>query len=157
MALHNRLIGKASRLYWRIRKPRTLGVRAIVVDRDDRVALVRHSYGEQWYLPGGGVRKGEGFDVALQRELAEEIALRGATIERILGVYHSRREAKDDHIVIFVVRVTEAGQADLRRADHLEIEDVRWFRCDEMPADLSPATSRRIAEYRAGLTRWGTW
>jgi ADP-ribose pyrophosphatase YjhB (NUDIX family) len=157
MAWHHRLIGKAARFYWRLRRPRTLGVRAVVVDRNDRIALVRHTYADQWYLPGGGVKKGESFEAALLRELREEIALDDPRIETILGVYHSRREAKDDHIVIFVVRVGNGAAARLRRADGMEIEEAGWFPLNALPAGVSAATSRRIAEYRAGTIGWGAW
>ena len=157
MAWHHRLIGKAARLYWRLRKPRTLGVRAVVVDQNDRIALVRHTYADRWYLPGGGVKKGESFEAALLRELGEEVALGDARIETVLGVYHSRREAKDDHIVIFVVRVEIDPTARLQAADAMEIADAGWFSPDEMPAGLSAATGRRIAEFRAGRQGWGAW
>jgi ADP-ribose pyrophosphatase YjhB (NUDIX family) len=155
MSWHHRLIHRAARLYWRVRKPRTLGVRALVLDEKDRVALVRHTYTDQWYLPGGGVKKGESFEAALHRELKEEVALSDARIERVLGVYHSRHEAKDDHIVIFAVRV--ADSAALRPVDAMEIEDVRWFAMDGMPETASPATKRRLAEYQAGIVGLGAW
>ncbi|MDD1450360.1 NUDIX domain-containing protein [Sphingomonas sp. H160509] len=90
MGVRHRLIGKAARLVWRIGKPRTIGVRALLLDRDGRVALVRHTYADHWYLPGGGVKKGESIAAALLRELAEEVAIADAVIERVLGVYHSR-------------------------------------------------------------------
>jgi ADP-ribose pyrophosphatase YjhB (NUDIX family) len=157
MALHHRLIHRAARLYWRVRKPRTLGVRAVVLDGKDRVALVRHTYTDQWYLPGGGVKKGESFETALHRELKEEVALSDASIERVLGIYHSRRDAKDDHIVIFAVRVSDSAAQELRPTDPMEIEEVRWFAMDGMPAGVSPATSRRLAEYRAGTVGLGVW
>ncbi len=157
MALHHRLINRAARLYWRVRRPRTLGVRAVVLDRDERIALVRHTYADHWYLPGGGVKKGESFQSALLRELEEEVALRDARIERILGVYHSRREAKDDHIVIYVVRVEVDPCADLARADLTEIEEAGWFALDALPDGVSPATGRRIAEYREGAVGSGPW
>ena len=157
MSWHHRLISRAARLYWRVRKPRTLGVRAVVLDENDRVALVRHTYTDQWYLPGGGVKKGESFETALHRELKEEVALSNARIERVLGVYHSRRDSKDDHIVIFAVRVADSAAQDLRPADLMEIEEVRWFAMDGMPAEVSPATRRRLAEYRAGIVGSGTW
>src|SRR5262245_36495925 len=137
MSLPHRLLHRAVRLYWRILRPRTLGVRAIVLDDRDRVALVRHTYTDQWYLPGGGVKKGESFETALDRELKEEIAIGDARIERVLGTYHSRHDGKDDHIVIFAVRV--AAQ-ELRPSDAVEIADVRWFAMEEIPADASPAT-----------------
>ena len=155
MSLPHRLIRQAARLYWRIRKPRTLGVRAIVLDDMDRVALVRHTYTDQWYLPGGGVKKGESFESALHRELKEEVALGNARIERVLGVYHSRRDGKDDHIVIFAVKV--AAAQDLRPSDAIEIEEMRWFAMEDIPAEASPATKRRLAEYRAGTVGSGAW
>jgi ADP-ribose pyrophosphatase YjhB (NUDIX family) len=157
MSWHHRLLHRAAHLYWRVWKPRTLGVRAVVLDEKDRVALVRHTYTDQWYLPGGGVKKGESFETALHRELKEEVALFNARIERVLGVYHSRRDSKDDHIVIFAVRVDDRAAQDLRPADPMEIEDVRWFAMDGMPAEASPATRRRVAEYQAGIVGLGAW
>uniref|UniRef100_UPI000ADAEDDE NUDIX domain-containing protein n=1 Tax=Sphingomonas pruni TaxID=40683 RepID=UPI000ADAEDDE len=65
MAWTHRLAGKAARIVWRITRPRTIGVRAILRDRDGRIALVRHTYLDHWYLPGGGVKKGESIDAAL--------------------------------------------------------------------------------------------
>ncbi|MES2445139.1 MAG: NUDIX domain-containing protein [Pseudomonadota bacterium] len=155
MALRHRLLGKAARLYWRLTRPRTLGVRALVLDPDDRVALVRYTYGAHWYLPGGGVKKKENFDAAIARELREEIAIAEFAVERILGVYHSMREFKDDHVVVFVVRVSDASA--LARADLLEIEEAAWFPLDALPEGTSPATLRRIDEYRAGATGTGDW
>ena len=154
MALHHRLIGKAARLWWRIRRPRTLGVRVLVVDGRERIALVRHTYTDAWYLPGGGVKKGESFETAGLRELREEVGIAEAAIERVLGIYHSRTEGKDDHVVVYVMRV---GGAELRRADAMEIEEVGWFAPDAMPEGVSPATLRRIGEYRAGSVGRGNW
>ncbi len=52
-----------------VRNPFTLGVRVIVEDRNSRVLLVRHSYVTGWYLPGGGVDKGETMEEAACREV----------------------------------------------------------------------------------------
>jgi ADP-ribose pyrophosphatase YjhB (NUDIX family) len=155
VGLLHRLIGKAARLVWRIGKPRTIGVRALLLDQGGRVALVRHTYADHWYLPGGGVKKGESIAAALLRELAEELAIADPVIERVLGVYHSRGEGKDDHIVIFVVRTAASGILD--RADLREIEQAGWFTIDDLPEATSPATLRRIAEYRQGVTGAGAW
>ena len=155
MGVRHRLIGTVARLAWRIGKPRTIGVRALLLDRDGRVALVRHTYADHWYLPGGGVKKGESTVAALTRELAEEVAIADPVIERVLGVYHSRQESKDDHIVIFVVRTAASGV--LVRSDLREIEQAAWFPLDELPETTSPATRRRIAEYRQGATGTEAW
>jgi len=117
MALLHRLLGKAARIVWRITRPRTIGVRAVLLDpAGARVALVRHTYLDGWYLPGGGVKKGEAIADALHRELAEEVAVADADVERVLGVYHNQREGKDDHVIVYVAR---AGSDALRGADAL--------------------------------------
>jgi len=155
MALRHRLISKMARLYWRIWRPRTLGVRALVCDDAGRIALVRHTYADHWYLPGGGVKKGESFAAAALREVEEEIGLTGCVIERIQGVYHSRREYKDDHIVLFALRAPDGASIEAR--DRLEIAETGWVALDALPDDLSAATACRIVEYRAGIIGAGLW
>ena len=155
MAFRHRLIGRAARFYWWLRRPRTLGVRVLVEDGTGRIALVRHTYADHWYLPGGGVKKGESFAAAALREVEEEIGLTGCAVERILGVYHSRREYKDDHIVLFVVRAPDDARIAVH--DTQEIAEVGWFVPDALPEGTSAATLRRIAEYRAGTIGAGVW
>jgi ADP-ribose pyrophosphatase YjhB (NUDIX family) len=149
-----RLLLPTARLWWRIRKPLTLGVRAVVLDPAEQIALVRHTYADPWYLPGGGVKRWESYADAVRRELAEEAGLTEARIERILGAYHNTSESKDDHIVAFVLRVEATS---LQPTDALEIAEARWFPLDGLPDNASPATLRRIAEYRAGAVGTGDW
>ena len=156
MAWYHRVAGTAVRTYRRMRGARTLGVRGLVLDRDDRVALVLHTYLDGWYLPGGGVQRRESYDRALARELGEEIGLDVFRIERVLGVYHDTVTLKDDHVVAYVVR-TDASAPPLKTADPFEIQAVEWFALDSLPKDLSPATARRIAEFTAGVTGSGAW
>lgn len=47
VGMHHRMVARVARLVWRISKPRTIGVRAVLLDRDERVALVRHTYVDQ--------------------------------------------------------------------------------------------------------------
>ena len=53
----------------RVTRGMTLGVRAVVTDDRGRVLLVRHTYLAGWWLPGGGVDRGETTQAAVVREL----------------------------------------------------------------------------------------
>jgi ADP-ribose pyrophosphatase YjhB (NUDIX family) len=139
------------RLYWRVLRPTTLGARCVVV-RGDEVLLVRHTYERWWYLPGGGVRRGESFAAAARREVREETGLAVNGV-RPLGAYLSRNEGKVDHIVVFVAEAP-GGEP---RADPAEVLDVRFFRLDALPDDTSPATRRRLEEYVRGRAPAEEW
>jgi 8-oxo-dGTP diphosphatase len=53
------------------------GVRAVVLDDDDRILLVHFQFPDRtlWATPGGGVEPGESLEVAIRRELHEEVGL----------------------------------------------------------------------------------
>ena len=84
--------------YWRFARGMTLGVRAVVLDAENRVFLVKHSYLTGWHLPGGGVEVGETFHDALQRELAEEgrIELSGEAV--LHGLFLNSHVSRRDHV-----------------------------------------------------------
>lgn len=155
VAWRYRIAGRAMRLYWKVVRPRTFGVRALLIDPAGRIALVRHHYVGGWYLPGGGVDKGESSEAAIRRELLEEVGLADVTVTGLLGIYHNRAEAKDDHVVVFVAVVLDPAQ--LVAADPREIAEAGWFAADALPEGTSPATRRRIAEHVEGRHGFGSW
>ena len=138
------------RAYWSIFNPISVGVRAIVVDAEGRVLLVRHLYGDDHlHLPGGGVKRRETMVSALRRELREETGLEILVDDhelRLLGVFTNFIEGKSDHVSVFVV---EAGQwkGELE-ADSLEIAKIRFEDHGDLPIEISPGTERRLAEFR---------
>lgn len=130
-------------LYWRLSRQLTVGVRLLAVE-DGRILLVRHTYLEGWYLPGGGVQAGESLEEAIRREAAEEA---GAVLDdvRLFGAYSSFLEGKSDHIFVFFCE-----DFTWQKGSNREIQCVNCFALDELPEGTSLGTRRRIAEYVAG-------
>src|SRR5258708_12535025 len=63
------------RCYWFIFRPKTQGVKCLILFGDE-VLLIRHTYGHSvWTLPGGGFKKGETKEVAVKREVKKELCL----------------------------------------------------------------------------------
>ncbi|MGL5742425.1 MAG: NUDIX domain-containing protein [Legionella sp.] len=49
----------------------TLGSRSIILNNNQQILLVKHTYQPHWYLPGGGVKKRESAQEDIIRELKE--------------------------------------------------------------------------------------
>lgn len=128
--------------YWRIFKPFSVGVRAILVNRSNQVLLVRHSYTDMWFLPGGGVHKKESLPNALARELQEELGVEMKEDISLLGTYSNFIEHKSDYVSVFVVK-----DFIINPRKNEEIEDRSFFDFENLPDAISPGTHRRIQEY----------
>jgi len=140
--------------YWRFARGLTLGVRALVIDREGRVFLVKHSYVSGWHLPGGGVETGETLLAALARELREEgnIELTGAPI--LHGIYFNRQVSRRDHVALFVVR---AFRQDAPPARTREIVAHGFYAPDALPPGTTRGTRMRIAEVLDGVAAAERW
>ena len=137
------MVARLGGLINRMRRPVTLGVRAILRDKQGRVLLVRHTYVPGWYLPGGAVDPGESAGEALVREIAEEADVRVIGAPRLIGIFFNRR-GRNDHVVLF--EVAEFEQMAAKARDH-EIAEARFFPFDNLPEGTTPATRARIDEY----------
>lgn len=149
-----RLIMPLYMVYLPLARGMTLGVRAAVVDSEDRVFLVKHTYVPGWYLPGGGIEVGETTLEALARELDEEGNIRLEGPAEMRGLYWNREASRRDHVAFFVVR--QFSQTEPRLPDG-EIAESGFFALDALPEDTTRGTHRRLDELVGKRTPDGFW
>ncbi len=140
--------------YWRFARAMTLGVRALVIDEEGRVFLVKHSYVSGWHLPGGGVEAGETINEALARELQEEGNIEMTTPPQLHGLFFNDRDSRRDHVALFVVRAFRQLAAPVPGR---EIVGHGFFALDALPNDTTAATRARIIEVLGGAPVTERW
>lgn len=126
------------RLWWRVRKPSTYGVKVLLLHPSDpgRCLVVRHSYVDQhwWGLPGGGYKPHkETAEAAAIREVSEELSL-PISKTTVLETLTTDREGKVDSLTILTA---ESASEDFKLS--AELAEARWVSTDltDLPADAS--------------------
>lgn len=121
-------------LWWRIRRPTTFGVKALLRLPDGRFLVVRHSYADtrRWSLPGGGYKPARETPArAAAREVREELGL--AVPPDAFETVHTTvttLEGKHDTLTILTAFAT-----DERLILSPEIAEARWVESLEQLGD----------------------
>ena len=132
------------RTWFRLSRPMTLGVRAIVENEAGEVLLVRHTYVDGLFLPGGGVERGEPAEEALGRELVEEAGVEMTQSAQLIGIFSNHRVFRNDHVLLYRVVNWRPVTATSRG----EIAEIVWSKPLDLPGDATAGTRRRLtAEY----------
>ncbi len=150
----SRLLSWGLHTYWRFSRGLTLGVRGVVLDGQNRVFLIRHTYVPGWHLPGGGVETGETALEALGRELREEACIAMDEAPALAGVYFNRKISRRDHVLVYVIR--RFTVLEVKRPDR-EIAEAGFFPLDRLPQETTRATRRRLAEILEGQPPSANW
>src|ERR1700679_3820051 len=132
----------------------TLGVRAVVLDDDNRVFLVKHSYVSGWHLPGGGVEVGETLGDALRRELLEEGRIEVLDEPPLHGVFLNSHVSRRDHVAVYLIR---HFSQDRLPEPNREIVDCGFFETQALPPETTAGTRLRISEVIGNTPPIQTW
>jgi 8-oxo-dGTP pyrophosphatase MutT (NUDIX family) len=138
--------------------------RAVVLDPDDRILLVRWVNEDNgvdvWLTPGGGIDEGEDEAAALRRELREETGLDafepGPTIWSRRHSFPWYERTVDQRETFVLVRVPAfEPQPDPAALDAEGVRDVRWWALDELEASDATFSPRRLAAFLRELLESG--
>jgi TDG/mug DNA glycosylase family protein len=138
-------------------------VRALVVDGDERVLLMRfenQATREVWWAtPGGGVEPGEDELATLRRELLEEAGLDGVEVGPIVWrrehVYPWQRRLLRQAEVFHLVRVERHEAVPTIDLVPEGISGHRWWTLDELAATDERISPRALATGVRALLRGG--
>lgn len=133
----------------------TMGVRALVVDDRGRVLLLRHTYVNGWYFPGGAIDPGEHAFDAVGRELTEEAGIELSGPPKLISVFQNAHASARDHVVLF--HCPHWIQKHTPEIPNREIAELGFYPMDDLPTDVSPGTMRRIQEWRSNQDATPHW
>ena len=113
-------------------------VAAIILDEEKRILATQRGYGEYegwWEFPGGKIEPGEGPEVALRREIMEELGVE-ILVENMLCTVEYDYPKFHLSMLCYMCRISN-GEIDLREHKSAQwltketLDDVEW-----LPADV---------------------
>lgn len=149
------LLRRLLRAWARLSRGKTLGARAVVLNAAGEIVLVRHTYMCGWWLPGGGIERGETAEAALRRELVEEAGVEAIAPPTLLSIHSNDPRFPGDHVLLYRLGAGDWRPCEARPAR--EIAEVRWFALDALPGELAGGTCARIEEAVGGARPSPYW
>jgi 8-oxo-dGTP diphosphatase len=120
---------------------------AVVFDHAGRIAVVRHAFRDpRWALPGGWIGAHEQPDVAVARELAEELGVR-VRVDAVLDAESHREGVRPRFPTPSALTISYACTiTDVEAPVGLSVElrEVAWVDASAPPADLTPFDARSV-------------
>jgi len=127
-----------------------VGVGAFILnDKNEVLMLLRSSQCKneagKWMIPGGGVDFNEKLEDCIIREVKEEIGVDIDVVKLIAAVNHLLPEEGQHWVApTFQCKIKSGEPKIMEPHKH---EELKWFSLDEMPENLSVATTRVMESY----------
>lgn len=140
--------------YWRLRRPATLGAQGIILNAQNEILLIRHTYRPGWHFPGGGVEFNETCEQALNREVLEETGVIIEQTPQLHGIFANFSSFPGDHIAVYIIQ--HWHQLNIPKPN-VEIAEQDFFAYDNLPVGISYGTRARLAEIFDKVPRSSVW
>ena len=138
-------------------------VRAVILDPDDRILLVRFAFPDRslWACPGGGIDPGETDEHALRRELAEEAGLLDPQIgpcvwtrEHVIPLFGGRWDGQAERFYLVRAPAFEPHpQFSTQQLAAEFVTGIRWWAAEELNRSDDLFAPRRLPALTAALIR----
>jgi 8-oxo-dGTP diphosphatase len=99
----------------------------------------------QWEFPGGKIEQGEGPEIALARELQEELGIEATIGPRVTRIRHNYRHGGAVDLQFYTVREYKG-----ELVNHI-FNELRWAKLTDLPSyDFLPADRGLVRDLAAG-------
>ena len=117
----------------------SIGARAVIQDKQERILLVQRSDNGMWVMPAGSIELGESILDCLKREVREETGLEVLAATPI-ALYSEPRfaftNAYGAHFQMFALVFRVDVWSGTLQTETNETSAARFFAFDELPADM---------------------
>jgi ADP-ribose pyrophosphatase YjhB (NUDIX family) len=139
MNLKYELIFRLKKVYWFVFRPQTTGVKCAIVN-NGQILMIKRKFGSsQWVFPGGAVKLGEAKDVAIRREIEEDLGIELNDV-RYLGSFTQNVHHRRETMHCFTAAVLSRSVS----VDDEKIKSVNWFDRSKLP-ELTPISRSVIS------------
>ena len=118
----------------------SVGARAVIQDKQEKILLVQRSDNGKWVMPAGSIELGESILDCLKREVREETGLEVLAATPI-ALYSEPRfaftTAYGDHYQMFALVFRIDAWSGTLQTETNETSAARFFAYNELPADMS--------------------
>jgi ADP-ribose pyrophosphatase YjhB (NUDIX family) len=127
-----------------------VGAAILVIDKQNRLLLMKRSDSGCWGLPGGAVEPGEMVENAAKRETLEETGLEICDMS-LFGVFsgpelYYKYPNGDEVYNVTIIYLSNGWRGDVKVND--EHTEWRWFEVGQILEDISPPIKPVIEQFK---------